>query len=164
MLQLLGRRAVRGLFGLALGAWCAVGSACGAAAPKASGAAPVMPAIQDRGGDLHAQIDALDRQIADDMARAHVPSPATATCSGATCATAMSQPFVTPVANDPECRPANTDKCTSACTLSTSICSNQQKICDVAKQLGGDDWAANKCENAKASCRAAHDSCCSCVL
>jgi len=164
VLKLLGSCAVRRLLGLALGAWCAVASGCGASASKASGAAPAMPAVQDRGGDPHAEIDALDRQIAGDMARAHVPSPATAMCTGASCATAMSQPFVIPAANDPECRPASTDKCTSACTLSTSICSNQQKICDLARQLGGDDWAANKCENAKASCRAAHDSCCSCVL
>ena len=164
MLQLLGGRAMRGLVGVALGAWCALASACGAASPKASRSAPAVPMVQDAGGDPHAQIDALDRQITDEMARAHVSPPATATCTGATCATAMSQPFATPVATAPECRPAKTDTCTSACTLSTAICSNQQKICDLAKQLVGDDWAANKCESAKASCRAAHDSCCSCVL
>jgi hypothetical protein len=153
------------LFGVALGAWCALAGACGAASPKASRAAPAAPAAQDAGGgDPRAQIDALDRQIAGEMARAHVSPPATESCTGATCATAMSQPFATPAATDPECRPARTDTCTSACTLSTSICSNQQKICDLAKQLVGDDWAANKCESAKASCRAAHDSCCSCVL
>jgi len=165
MLQLLGRSAVRRLLGVALGACCAVASACGASAPKASRAAPAVPAVEDvGGGDPHVQIDALDRQIADEMARAHVPPPATATCTGASCATAMSQPFATPMATDPECHPAKTETCTSACTLSTSICSNQQKICDLATQLVGDDWAANKCESAKASCRAAHDSCCSCVL
>ena len=156
---------MRALLGVVLGAWCTVAGACGAAQSKASGAAPAMPATQDVGaGDPHAQIDALDRQIADDLARAHVAAPAIAMCTGATCATAMSQPFVTPVTTDPACHPASTDKCTGACTLSTSICSNQQKICDLAKHLAGDDWAANKCESAKASCRAAHDSCCSCVL
>ena len=156
------------LSGLALGACCAAAMACGAAQPKASGASPAMqaPRAGDPRGetrDQRDQIDALDHEIADEMARAHVPPPAIAACAGATCQVAMSQPFVTPMVTDPECRPASSETCTSACTLSTSICSNQQKICDLAKQLEGDDWAAGKCERARASCRAAHDSCCSCV-
>lgn len=117
-----------------------------------------------RTGDPHAEIAELDRQITDELAKANVPQPATAICTGAACAEAMSQPFTTPSMADTQCHPANTDRCTSACTLSTSICSNQQKICDLAKQLAGDDWAANKCESARASCQSAHDSCCSCVL
>jgi hypothetical protein len=69
-----------------------------------------------------------------------------------------------PPAADPACHPAATERCTDACTVATSICTNQQKICDLANQLAGDDWAAGKCERARASCRAAHDNCCSCVI
>jgi len=153
---------------LLFGACCAAALGCGAARSKASAPAP---SVQDRSGgsaephaEPHAEIDALDRQIADDLARAHVAVPATAMCTGPACATAMSQPFSTPAIGDARCRPASTDSCTDACTLSTSICTNQQKICDLAKQLAGDDWAANKCETARASCQAARDGCCSCVL
>ena len=171
MLQLLGTHAVRALrgipLGLWLGAWAAVVIACGAAQPKTSASAPAAaPELrgQDPHSQAHAEIDALDRQIADELAKAQVPPQRVAACTGAACAEVMSQPFTTPLSTDPACHPANTDRCTSACTLSTSICSNQQKICDLAKQLPGDDWAANKCESARASCKAAHDSCCSCVL
>jgi hypothetical protein len=144
-----------------LGAGCAVAIACGASRPQMAAA----PAAQDmRGQDPHAEIEALDRQIADELARAQVAPPAIATCTGAACAEAMSQPFATPPAADPACHPASSDACADACTLSTSICRNQQKICDLAMQLAGDDWAANKCQSAKASCQAAHDSCCRCVL
>ena len=150
--------------GCLLGAWCTVAIACGAAQPKASGAAPAAPMARDgSAGDPHADIDALDRQITDELARAHVPEPATATCAGATSAEAVSQSFATLSVSDPQCHPANTDTCTSACTLSTSICNNQQTICDLARQLPGDDWAANKCERARASCQAARDRCCSCA-
>jgi hypothetical protein len=161
---------MRGVLGLVLGACCAAAIGCGAAQSKASAAAPT--ARDGHGGEVggepraqtRAQIDALDRQIADELARAQLAPPAIAPCTGPACATAMSQPFSTPAIGGPQCYPANTDKCTGACTLATSICTNQQKICELAKQLDGDDWAANQCERARASCQAAHDGCCSCVL
>lgn len=138
---------------------CAIAIACGGArSEKLPATAHMAPPP-----DPHAEIEALDRQIADDMARANVSQPRTRTCSGAACAEAMSQPFATPTTSEPQCRPAATERCQSACTISTSICNNQQRICDLAKQLAGDDWAVNKCESARASCRAANESCCSCV-
>ncbi len=114
-------------------------------------------------GDPHAQIDALDRDIADAMARAKLAAPSVDTCSGATCAQAMSTPFTAPRVGDAACRPASIPRCSDSCTLSTSICDNQVKICDLAGQLPGDDWAANKCSSARASCHAARDACCSCL-
>jgi hypothetical protein len=138
-----------------------VAIACGGARPKTSAAPPSAAELGSR--DPHAEIEGLDRQIADEMARAQIAQPATAACTGAACAQAMSQPFAAPV-DDPSCRPAASEKCTTTCTLATSICNNQQKICELAKQLEGDDWAAGKCESARQSCKAAHDSCCSCVL
>jgi hypothetical protein len=174
---------------LALGGWlgasCAVVIAC-AARPVVNSAAP-PPATVDgraapadprgeglrgegprgeglRGEGLRGEIAALDREIAAQLARAQVAPPATAACSGAACATAMAEPFATPSTGDAACRPAPSARCNDACTLAGSICRDQQRICDLARQLAGDDWAANKCTGARASCQAAHDTCCSCVL
>ena len=162
MLQLLGGRAVT--HRLALVAAVLIGCAVGCAGRRTTSSEP--PAAEAPAGlaDPRAEIEALDREISDALARAHLAPPATATCSGARCAAAMSQPFTTPVTSDPACRPARSDRCTDACTIATSICGNQDKICALARQLAGDDWAANKCAAARASCQAAHDRCCSCVL
>jgi hypothetical protein len=136
----------------------------GCAAKRAPESAPASGSA-----DLHAQIDALDREITDELARAHIAPPPAEPCTGAACATAMSAPFstpppVSPAAPDARCHPAASDTCQQSCTLATSICANQDKICDLARQLPGDDWAANKCTGARASCQAAHDACCACVL
>jgi hypothetical protein len=159
VLQLLGGDAVNAGRGVALGACLAIAIACGGV--RKAGA-PAPTATSAAGGDVRAQIEALDRQIAEDMTRAQLP-PAPATCAGAACAEAMSQPFATPTRDDPQCRPASSTRCTDTCTLATSICNNQQKICELAGQLEGDDWAAGKCESARASCKAAHDQCCRCA-
>jgi hypothetical protein len=152
-LQLLGQHAVKALALLAL-----VG--CSAAHPKSASEAPAAAAP----ADPHAQIEALDRAITDELAQAHVAPPAPAACTGASCATAMATPFATPSVSDAACHPAASDPCREACTLSSSICANQAKICELAQQLPGDDWAATKCTGARASCQAAHDHCCSCLL
>jgi hypothetical protein len=149
----------RALVVLGAGALFAVALACGGARPKAAATAPAARSSEDP----RAQIEVLDREIANDMARAHLAPPEAALCSGAACAAAMSAPFTTPTATDLQCRPAPTQRCTDLCALSTSICNNQQKICDLAKQMPGDDWAANKCESARASCKAGNDSCCTCL-
>lgn len=146
---------------LVLGA--AGAAACAGGSPKASAPTPAAMAPMER-GDRHAEIDALDREIADALARGHVTPQVTSSCRGETCATAMSEPFAVPAATAATCHPAASDRCTDACTISTSICTNQQKICELAEQLAGDDWAANKCTSARASCQAARDRCCSCGL
>jgi hypothetical protein len=153
---------------VALAAGCAallavaalVGLACGGSRPQAVSAP--SPAAAEVREEPRAQIEALDREIASDLARANVAPPAIAPCSGPSCAAAMSTPFAAPTTIDSVCRTAQSQRCTDVCTLSTSICNNQQKICDLAKQLPGDDWAANKCESARASCKASSESCCTC--
>lgn len=150
---------------LALASACLAAIACAAggaksSAPPAAPAASAMPSTAP--GDPHAEIEALDRDITAELARAQIPPPPT-TCSGATCASQMSEPFSTPTASDPTCHPAASDHCSDVCTLSTSICNNQQRICELAQQLPGDDWAAATCTRARASCQAAHDACCRCV-
>ncbi|TMQ12658.1 MAG: hypothetical protein E6J91_20480 [Deltaproteobacteria bacterium] len=147
----------------------AIATACGGARPASPAAAPMRagPAAESLApapGDPRAEIDALDREITAALARAQLAPPAMASCAGASCQAAIAEPFATPQTSDPVCRPAASEKCKDVCTLSTSICRDQQRICDLARQLAGDDWAANKCTSARASCQAAHDSCCSCVL
>lgn len=154
---------------LALAAACLAAIACAAggaksSAPPAAPAASAMPsaASGDAQAEPRAEIEALDRDITAELARAQIPPPPT-TCSGATCASQRSEPFSTPTASDPTCHPAASDHCSDVCTLSTSICTNQQRICELAQQLPGDDWAAGTCTRARASCQAAHDACCRCV-
>lgn len=153
--------------GLVLGAACAAAIACSGArraapssAPPAAEAGPAPRAAAP--GDPRAEIDALDREIAAALARAGIAPPLGATCSGASCQAAMAEPFTTPSPGDATCHPAPVERCHDTCTLATSICRNQERICDLAGQLG-DDWAAGRCTRARASCRAAHERCCSCA-
>lgn len=52
--------------------------------------------------------------------------------------------------------------CDDVCGLSEAICENAESICGIAAELPDDDWAAGKCNSAKASCREAKQRCCSC--
>ena len=52
--------------------------------------------------------------------------------------------------------------CSDTCQLSDSICDNAKKICDIANQLPGDDWAAKKCSEGNETCSAAKTQCCEC--
>jgi hypothetical protein len=149
---------------LALAATCLAAIACGAGAARSS-APPVEPTDDETPevppGDPHVRIEELDRDISAALARAQVRPPV-ATCSSGTCAAAMSEPFSTP-ATDPACHPKpSSHPCGEVCTLSTSICRNQERICKIAQHLP-DNWAANKCIRARASCDAAHEGCCSCM-
>lgn len=150
----------------ALAAGCAIALAC-AGAPSARSTAPEAAGapsrVQTMPGDPRAEITELDRQITAALARAEVPASPVASCSGDACATALAAPFATPAPEDPACHPAPSDHCTDVCKLDTSICRNQDRICELAKSLPGDDWAANKCTSARASCQAAHQRCCGCT-
>jgi hypothetical protein len=156
VLQLLGDGAVRRA---AIALACAMIAGC--AAPARSSAS--LPAAASAPGDPHAQIEALDREIGDALGQAQLAPPEPPACVAAACAAAVSAPFATSTIGAPACRPATSERCTSACTLATSICDNQRKICDLARALAGDDWAAHKCEKARASCTAAHEACCGCA-
>jgi hypothetical protein len=126
-------------------------------APASAGREPTMP------GDPRAEITELDRQITAELARADVTAPPIASCSGDACVSALAAPFATPTAEDPACHPAPSDHCSDVCKLDRSICHNQDRICELAKSLPGDDWAANKCTSARASCQSAHQRCCGCT-
>jgi hypothetical protein len=62
----------------------------------------------------------------------------------------------------PSCTRAETDTCKEMCTLSDDICSDAQKICDLAATLPGDPWAKDKCDSAQATCDDARHRCCEC--
>jgi hypothetical protein len=146
-----------------LAACCAVATGCGASQPKAAAVSEPPPQATSGAGGPRAEIDALDRQIDADLARAQLPPPAES-CTGPACAQAMSQPFAVPSVGDAQCRaPVPTTHCADVCSISTSICDNQRKICELAEQLPGDDWAAGKCARARVSCKSARDQCCSCT-
>lgn len=143
---------------------CLAAIACGAgsvrvSAPPAAASAPAVPELASE--DPHIQIEQLDHDISAKLARAQI-SPPVATCSGAACTTAIGEPFSTP-AIDPACRPTPRERCADECKLATSICRDQERICTLAQHLPDDEWAANKCTRARASCQAAHDNCCDCV-
>jgi hypothetical protein len=149
---------------LVLAAACLAALACagGARTPSAPATDPSAEEAPEAGPeDPHVEIEELDRDITAELARARIPPPV-ATCSGAACRTAIGEPFSTPT-NDPACHPVQSDHCSDTCTLSTSICRNQERICKLAQHLLYDEWAANKCTRARASCEAAHDTCCGCM-
>lgn len=151
---------------VALGAACAIALACGGAQLGARSPAPPAAARGEATpmpGDPRAEIEELDRQITAELAGAQVAAPAIPSCSGPACAAAVAEPFATPTAGDPTCHPAAAPRCTDVCKLGDSVCHNQERICELAAQLAGDDWAANKCTGARASCKAAHERCCSCA-
>lgn len=107
----------------------------------------------------HAQIEQLDREITEARTKLGLPEVAPgASCTGPDCQ--MSTPMV--ATSDPNCHPGASDSCSNTCTLADSICGNATKICDLAKQMQGDTWAADHCTSATTSCQTAHVRCCGC--
>jgi hypothetical protein len=145
---------VSALRGVIAGACCAaVVVACAApsqpmaVAPTSAGAMPATP---------HDQITDLDKDIAADREKLGLPEPVLAELRSDATATPMTS------STDPACRPGKSDVCTDTCALADSICKNAATICDLAKQMSGDQWAADKCTSGEATCTAAHKRCCGC--
>ena len=165
MLRLLG--AASGGEGRVVKKLCAVVvvalAACGgqkssAMAPGMSGAEPSPMTMPN---DPRNEIDALAKQIDDQLATAGIATMAPATCEASHSCTA--EPFgLPPRIEDPTCRPATTDTCTQSCTLSDSVCTNADKICAIARKLGDDDYATEKCQSANDSCKRTREKCCGC--
>ena len=55
------------------------------------------------------------------------------------------------------------ERCIDTCKLETSICDNAVKICRIADELGNDEWASEKCDSGKASCKEANQQCVDCI-
>jgi hypothetical protein len=56
-----------------------------------------------------------------------------------------------------------TQICIATCKIEKSICKNADKICRLADNLGGNEWATEKCNSGKASCQEANKKCAACV-
>ncbi|HTR51526.1 MAG TPA: hypothetical protein VMJ10_12510 [Kofleriaceae bacterium] len=139
---------------LALVLACLAACASSHSTAQSGGAPPMQPG---RTPDSHAQIEQLAQQIDDARAKLALAEPPASTAITAT-------PMSTPVSSttDDKCHPAPSQTCTDTCTLADAICGNAQKICDIAVQLAGDGWAAQKCDSAKHTCDDAHAKCCAC--
>jgi len=126
-------------------------ASCASAAKPAP--ATMAPAMSPTRGDPHSEIERLSAEI--DRATQNQASP----IPGAAHPMAAG---VMPLTNDQTCKPAPTDTCTDSCNLASSICDNAKKICDLANDLQGDTWAADKCSSANKSCDSARGKCCGC--
>lgn len=125
-----------------------------AVAPTPASDAAGAPQMAD---DPHAEIERLSQDI--DVARGQIGLTAPSPIGAPPPAEAMA---AVPLSTDATCQPAQTDRCTQSCKVSDSICNNAQRICDLAHDLPGDDWAAGKCATAKQTCDTAHERCCTC--
>ena len=126
--------------------------AAGGAAPSAPHEVDPTPTAAGH-SEIQTLADAIERERVEGSFAAPTPiqlqSPATP----------MAQ---APSSTDATCKPAKTERCSSSCKLSDSICSNAKKICDLAKDMIGDDWAAKQCTKANATCETANTTCCNC--
>jgi hypothetical protein len=105
------------------------------------------------GADRHAEVRALDGQIAGWRQTLHLaPSP---------------DPKLVEQMHDQPPLPATTgarpaEVCVDVCELADHICRAQQDICRLADELTGDEWARGRCDSAKASCVEARKRCTEC--
>ena len=100
------------------------------AAPPPTSSDTAAPIPQDS----HAQIEQLDREIADARTKLGLPEVApVAPCTGPDCQ--MSTPMVSTA--DPSCHPGASDSCSNTCTLADSICGNATKICEAREADAG---------------------------
>jgi hypothetical protein len=145
---------------------CVVLAACAAGSkkPMAAEAKPMhtssadAPGTSPLPGSPHDQIQQLEDQIAISRAELKLEEPTLQEIR-----LAPAEPMgALPAQQDPKCKPAKNDTCTTSCTLSDSICGNANKICELAKSMPGDNWALNKCAKANTTCEQSRTKCCGC--
>ena len=144
--------------GLLLGVTIAFAIACGAASKSASPPAAV-PGAEPRAmqSPQREEIERLNREIEDSIAKLAIGPRVPGTDMNPASAN-----VVTPSA-DPTCKAGTSETCKDICTLGESICKNAKRICEIATELGNDDWANGKCADGVASCDAARKRCCDCT-
>lgn len=146
------------LLALLAGALTTAAVACGAAPQHRAEAVQPPPSSDAPLGDpaaLRARIDELDLAIAADWPGLDIEPPSDAMAS--------EMASLTPAAATSTCERSSRTSCVDVCKLSDSICNNATTICDLAAQLPGDAWAADKCNRGKASCKTASERCCGCM-
>jgi hypothetical protein len=60
------------------------------------------------------------------------------------------------------CPPGTGSACAGICTQADATCNDAVKICDIARQLKTEAWAAGRCHDASATCAEARQACCGC--
>jgi hypothetical protein len=162
----LGHMVKHTLAGVLLLTACVALASCGAKKAPMSAASPseassagggAAPAIMP--GTPQAEIDQLFGEVEQRRIELQLPEPKAASPDSPI--SPLSAP--PPLSTDATCKPAKTERCSSSCTMSDSICTNAERICKLASELVGDSWAADKCSRSKQTCDAAHTSCCSCT-
>lgn len=154
--------------GLFAGLACALLVAC-ASSKMSVTASP--PSASDAGSSPgarspeHDEIIRLDAEIDAELSRRALPPAAPPSCSGASCAQASS---AIPMGKfdrveGPSCKAPVNETCKDSCAMSDSICKNAERICTIAKQLGDDAWANEKCVKGSESCTQSQKLCCSCL-
>jgi len=160
----------RAPFGLALGACCAIVIAC-SSSPKHAMSPAVAPTSGDAPGGVSGmtpldEIRALDQEIEASLTGMGVkPTPRADCAADASCGQSTPVAMSVPAAvDDPTCKPGASDTCQDSCKLSDSICKSADRICVLAKEIGGADAYANEtCVRGNASCKASRERCCGCL-
>lgn len=113
------------------------------------------------GGRVHDDLRQLDAQITTDLATLGLSPPTESELTEMM--VAHSVPALPEDAAAAACDPPPVgDGCNDVCTVGDAICSNARQICDLADDLPGDAWAAQRCASGKASCERARQRCCAC--
>jgi hypothetical protein len=152
---------MRTVAGLLLGALIAIAIACGGAA-KTSSMSPASVKSEPHGAGMpptpqRSEIEKLDLEIGQAIEKLSIARPLGLPKMNPAAAN------IVPPTTDTTCKPAPSDDCRDTCTLGDSICNNAKRICEIAAELGNDDWANEKCAGGKASCDAAREKCCNCT-
>jgi hypothetical protein len=156
---------MKGSLGLVLGTLCAIVIACSASHKEATMAPAVPPQQRSQefprpNGPEADQIEQLSHEIDTQREQMNLPEPAHTN----SCANCARNPTEAMAAGQPsECHRSESDTCKQTCTLSDAICGNAKKICDLANQLAGDQWATKKCSDGIDTCNAAKQRCCTCT-
>ena len=144
---------------VAIGAWLA---ACGAAGARKTAS---EPATQDSAAGMTGrpteEIRDLDAQIGQQMADLGLAPPSDAEVTEMMAQSSTPALPATSVVDACE-QPPQADGCGDVCTLADSICGNAKRICDLADQLPGDEYATQRCTAGRGSCDRAKTRCCDC--
>jgi hypothetical protein len=123
---------------------------------------PVVPAGRSApppSSDPHAEIERLSQQIDAQRSQMQLPAPTPAPPETHTPVPMTQAPSWK---TDTQCHPGQSQTCADTCVVSDSICGNAKQICDIAATLANDTWAAQKCDEGKATCDQAKQKCCAC--
>ncbi len=132
-----------------------VAAGCGGAKSQK---APMHDLDGPRGHDP--RIEDLDRQIAEQMAEIGLAPPTDEEMAMAS----WQAPDLTMGSLVDACEaPPTGEACADVCTTGDLICDNATSICELADDLPGDDWAAERCAAGKESCDRARERCCTCA-